>query len=102
MQFAGTKLNSQTIHYKPINDTNVPPPVPKIKAMKNLAVVPPNDVTSNEPTQVQFDLEWYAPSKTLLDEMLADPGSAIYYEFQMNDIPQVDSTNPYEIIKVSK
>ncbi len=102
VQFAGTKLNSQTIHYKPINDTNVPPPVPKIKAMKNLAVVPPNDVTSNEPTQVQFDLEWYAPSKTLLDEMLADPGSAIYYEFQMNDIPQVDSTNPYEIIKVFK
>ncbi|QUI20873.1 hypothetical protein HZI73_00465 [Vallitalea pronyensis] len=100
VQFAGTKLDSQTIHYQPINDTNVPPPVPKVKAIKNLAVVPPDDVTSNEPNQVQFDLEWYAPSKTLLDQMLANAGDVIYYEFQVNDIPQVDSTNPYEIIKV--
>lgn len=102
IQFAGTKLKSQTIHYKPVSDTNVPPPVPKIKAMKNLAVVPPDDVTSNEPTIVQFDLEWYAPSKNLLDTMLTTDTDAIYYEFLMNDIPQSEPDNDYQILKVFK
>lgn len=101
VQFASTPINSQTIKYEPVMDDDVPPPVPRIKEIKNLAVVPPDDA-SNNPKKVQFDLKWHAPDKDLLDNMLADDNSAIYYELMFNDIPIGDTKNPYTITKVFK
>lgn len=102
VQFASTPIKSQTIKYVPNADKDVPPPVPRIKGIKNLAVVPPNDDDSNIPKKVQFDLTWHAPDKDLLESMLSDEDSAIYYELLFNDIPIGQKSNPYTITKVFK
>lgn len=102
VQFAGSPLRSQTIKYVPTNDNNVPPPVPRIKEIKNLAVVPPEDLDADTPAKVQFDLTWHAPDKDLLDNMLSATGSAIYYEMLFNDVPIEESSNQYTITKVFK
>ncbi|MCT4542011.1 MAG: hypothetical protein N4A63_00545 [Vallitalea sp.] len=102
VQFAGESLRSQTIKYIPDDDKDVPPPVPRVKEIKNLAVVPPKEDSSNIPTKVQFDLTWHAPDKDLLKNMLSKSNSAIYYEILFNDIPLEDSSNQYTITKVFK
>ncbi|GKX30587.1 hypothetical protein SH1V18_30670 [Vallitalea longa] len=102
VQFASTPIKSQTIKYVPNADKDVPPPVPRIKGVKNLAVVPPNDDDSNIPKKVQFDLAWHAPDRDLLESMLSDENSAIYYELLFNDIPIGQTNNPYTITKVFK
>ncbi|MCT4688682.1 hypothetical protein [Vallitalea sp.] len=102
IQFAGSPLRSQTIKYVPTKDKNVPPPVPRIKEIKNLAVVPPDDLNSTNPDKVQFDLTWHAPDKDLLNNMLSETNSAIYYEMLFNDIPTEETNNKYTITKVFK
>ncbi|GMQ57699.1 hypothetical protein AN1V17_20940 [Vallitalea sediminicola] len=102
VQFAGSPLRSQTIEYVPKNDNNVPPPVPRIKEIKNLAVVPPEDLDSDTPAKVQFDLTWHAPDKELLEDMLSETDTAVYYEMLFNDIPIEEPSNQYTITKVFK
>ncbi|MCT4597567.1 MAG: hypothetical protein N4A50_06780 [Vallitalea sp.] len=101
VQFAGAPLRSQTIRYLPKNDKNVPPPVPRIKEIKSLAVVPPSDPASKDPQKVQFDLEWHAPAKDLLDNMLENNGE-LYYEMLFNNVPVDDLNNKFTVVKIFK
>lgn len=100
VKFAGTPLRSQAIKYVPVEDDDVPPPVPRISAIKNLAVVP-SENDPDEPSKVQFDLIWEAPTNTLdnplLEEMLSN--GKIYYELLFNDVPG-ETNNKFNIIKV--
>lgn len=104
VEFAGSPLRSQVIKYIPVDDENIPPPVPKIDSITNLAVVPPTNALSNEPSKVQFDLFWQAPrndtDNPMLDDML-DNGD-IYYELLMNDVASDTLDNSYKVIKVFK
>ncbi|MCF8019641.1 MAG: hypothetical protein K9L62_09540 [Vallitaleaceae bacterium] len=101
VNFAGVQIRSQVLNYKATEDQNVPPTTPAIRTIENLIVVPPLDETDN-PTKVEMDLVWDAPTnKTVkeLDEIFQDGGS-LYYELSVNEVPTNSTDNPYQVIKV--
>jgi hypothetical protein len=104
MNFAGKRLNSQTIEYKPVLDTNVPPTTPRITSIDNLAVVPSIDPNQALPEKVKFDMTWQAPTNvignTILDSMINS--GVLYYELYANVNPQNSTIAPFNLIKQYK
>ena len=101
VNFAGVQIRSQVLNYKAIDDKNVPPTTPAIRTIENVIVVPPLDETDN-PTKVEMDLVWDAPTnKTVkeLDDIFQDGGS-LFYELSVNEVPTNSIANPYQVIKV--
>ncbi|MDF1617125.1 hypothetical protein [Petrocella sp. FN5] len=101
VNFAGVQIRSQVLNYKAIDDQNVPPTTPAIRTIENVIVVPPLDETDN-PTKVEMDLVWDAPTnKTVkeLDDIFKDGGS-LFYELSINEVPTNNASNPYQVIKV--
>lgn len=103
VKFADGDLYSQTVKYYSNQDTDVPPPTPRISSIDNLSVIPSLDV-NNEAEKIQFDLAFEAPTNTaenpILDDML--DGGTIYYEIYINDQPNETESNKYELIDVVK
>ncbi len=69
VNFAGQEIYSQVLNYEAINDVDVPPTTPGIDLIDNLFVVPPQDPAEEDPTKVQFDLVWDAPTNKDVKEL---------------------------------
>lgn len=107
VNFSNTELTSQVLNYRAVDDTNVPPSTPTIKSIENLYVVPPSDGVSDNPTKIQFDMVWTALENRVsgeLDSVFVDQDpakkDAIYYEVLVNDVPDLNSSNPFQVIRV--
>lgn len=107
VNFSNTELASQVLNYRAVDDTNVPPSTPTIKSIENVYVVPPSDGTSTNPTKIQFDMVWTALENRTsgeLDSVFVDNDptkkDAIYYEVLVNDVPDLNTTNPFQVIRV--
>jgi len=107
VNFSNTELTSQVLNYRAIDDTNVPPSTPTIKSIENVFVVPPSDGISENPTKIQFDMVWSALENRVSGELDSvfvnnDPlkKDAIYYEVLVNDIPDLNASNPFQVVRV--
>jgi len=108
VNFSNTELKSQVLNYRAIDDLNVPPTTPKIQGLENLYVVPPEDAGSKNPTKIQFDLIWDALENRAsgeLDNIFTnddenDKNDKIYYEVLVNDIPDINQENPFQVVRV--
>jgi hypothetical protein len=101
VNFAGVQIRSQVLNYKAIEDLNVPPTTPNIRTIENLIVVPPLDDSDN-PTKVEMDLVWDAPTNKTVKELddIFQNGGSLFYELSVNEVPTNNSNNPYQVIKV--
>lgn len=107
VNFSNTELMSQVLNYRAIDDLNVPPTTPSIVGIENLYVVPPEDELDENPTKIQFDLIWDAIENRAvkeLDDIFADEDGLdndyVYYEVLVNDIPDLNEDNPFEVFRV--
>jgi len=101
VNFAGVQIRSQVLNYKAIDDQNVPPTTPAIRTIENVIVVPPLDETDN-PTKVEMDLVWDAPTNKTVKELddIFQNGGSLFYELSINELPTNSADNPYQVIKV--
>lgn len=104
VRFAGVTIRSQVLNYIAQNDDNIPPSTTRIESIDNLFVVPPLDALGNDPSKVQFDLTWTAPTNKEVKELdiLLDPtkNSRLFYEVLVNDLPTDYASNPFRVVKV--
>ncbi len=107
VNFSNTELTSQVLNYRAIDDLNVPPTTPSIVGIENLYVVPPEDELDSNPTKIQFDLVWDAIENRAvsdLDDIFVNEDGLdndyVYYEVLVNDIPDLNEDNPFEVFRV--
>lgn len=94
---------SQLLIYDANNDNKINPPVPILKQVKNLVVLPPQNDGDIEPEKVSFDLVWEKSDKII--NMLHD-GKKIWFELYINtmlddynDIEDPSKKQFYQILK---
>ncbi len=108
VNFAGQEIYSQVLNYKAIEDLDVPPTTPNIDLIENLFVVPPLVEDAVDPTKVQFDIVWSAPTNkeikeldTIFEDLNLNPNDdKLYYELSVNDVPTDTAGNPFDVVKV--
>ncbi|MCT4613178.1 MAG: hypothetical protein N4A47_07415 [Clostridia bacterium] len=98
------EIPSQLLVYNANLDTIINPPIPELRDISDIKVVPAENI-NDDPTKVEFIAKWKIPNN--LGDLLPDSDNRLWYEIKLNTMPTdyVNSENSalsqyYQIAKV--